>query len=142
MIVLDASVAAKVYIDEAGSDEAIALVTGKARLAAPELIRMEVTAALCRRVRKEELAAAQAKLRCQHWLDRLHAGLFRLTPDEELLIDAIDLACQIKHPVQDCLYLAAARRLDASLITADRTFRDRAAALDTRVTLLAGCEPN
>ncbi len=27
MIVLDASVAAKVYIDEAGSDEAIALVT-------------------------------------------------------------------------------------------------------------------
>ncbi len=44
--------------------------------------------------------------------------------------------------LQDCLYLAAARRLDASLITADKKFRDRAAALDKRISLLAGYEGN
>jgi predicted nuclease of predicted toxin-antitoxin system len=42
--------------------------------------------------------------------------------------------------LQDSLYLAAARRLDASVITADKKFSDRAAAHDKRVSLLAGCE--
>src|SRR5262249_17520559 len=51
MIVLDASVAAKAYLEEPGSDEAIALLTGRENLLAPELIRVEVAAALLRRVR-------------------------------------------------------------------------------------------
>lgn len=142
MIVLDASVAAKAYLEEAGSDEAIALLTGEQKLLAPELIRVEVAAALLRRVRLGELAAPEALLRCEHWLERLRRELFRLTPDRDLLEDAIALAAELKHPVQDCLYLAAARRFDTPLITADRTFRDRAAAFDDRVALLAGCECN
>jgi predicted nucleic acid-binding protein len=142
MIVLDASVAAKVYLQEPGSDEAIALLTGREKLLAPELIRVEVAAALLRRVRKGELAAEDARRRCAHWLDRLRQELIRLTPDRELLDDAIALAAELKHPLQDCLYLAAARRFDARLITADRGFRDRAQSLDDRVTLLAGCERN
>jgi len=142
MIVLDASVAAKAYLEEAGSDEAIALVTGEQRLLAPELIRVEVAAALCRRARKGELADDEAKLRCEHWLARLQKGLFRLTPDHDLLSDAIELSGGLKHPLQDCLYLAAARRFDVPLITADRSFRDRAFPFDSRVALLAGCERN
>jgi predicted nucleic acid-binding protein len=142
MIVLDASVAAKVYIEEAGSDEAIALVTGQQKLLAPELIRVEVAAALLRRVRKGELVAAEAQRRCRHWLERLHRGLFALTPDENLVDDAIGLAAQLNHPLQDCLYLAAARRADVPLITADGKFRDRAHPFDSRVALLRGCEHN
>jgi predicted nucleic acid-binding protein len=142
MIVLDASVAAKVYLEETGSDEAIALLTGQDKLLAPELIRIEVAAALLRRVRKGELAEADARLRCGHWLERLRKGLFRLTPDQDLLADAIDLAAGLKHPLQDCLSLAAARRADAPLITADRVFRDRAHPFDSRVTLMRGCEHN
>lgn len=142
MIVLDASVAAKVYIDEPGSDEAIALLTGREKLLAPALIRIEVAAALLRRVRKGELAAAEAQLRCRHWLDRLHRGLFVLTPDEELVDDAIALAAELRHPLQDCLYLAAARQADVPLITADGKFRDKAHPFDGRVALLLGCEHN
>jgi predicted nucleic acid-binding protein len=142
MIVLDASVAAKVYLEEPGSDEAIALLTGRENLLAPELVRVEVAAALLRRVRKGELAAEDARRRCNHWLERLRKGLFRLTPDHELLDDAIALSAELKHPLQDCLYLAAARRFDAPLITADRGFRDRAHPFDGRVTLLRGCEHN
>jgi predicted nucleic acid-binding protein len=142
MIVLDASVAVKAYFEEAGSEEATALLTGQERLQAPELIRIEVAAALCRRVRKGELAAEEAKVRSGHWLARLKEGLFTLTPDQELLPDAIELASGLKHPLQDCLYLAAARRMDAELITADRAFQERASPLYGRISLLRGCERN
>ena len=56
--------------------------------------------------------------------------------------DAVDLAVNLNHPVQDCLYLAAARRFDVPLLTADRAFRNRVALFDDRVELLAGCEGN
>ena len=142
MIVLDASVAARVYIEEAGSDDTIALLTGQQKLLAPELIRVEVAAALLRRVRKGELVTAKAHRRCRHWLERLRQGLFRLTPDEDLLEDAIALAAELQHPLQDCLYLAAARQADVPLITADGKFRNRAHPFDNRVALLRGCETN
>jgi predicted nucleic acid-binding protein len=142
MIVLDASVVVKAYLEEAASDEAIAILAGQSKLLAPELIRVEVAAALCRRSRKGELAAEDAKVRCAHWLDRLHGGLFTLTPDRDLLSDAIELAANLKHPLQDCLYLATARRFDVPLITADTSFRDRAFAFDSRIAVLGGCERN
>lgn len=140
MIVLDASVAAKAYLEEAGSDAAIAVLAGTVRLHAPELIRVEVAAALCRRVRRGELAAEEALVRCEHWLGRLAGGLVGLTPDRDLISAAAALAVELKHPLQDCLYLAEARRLDAPLLTADRAFRDRVAAFDPRISLLAGYE--
>ena len=75
-----------------------------------------------------------------HWLARLKEGLFTLTPDADLLSDAIELATELRHALQDCLYLATARRFDVPLITADSGFRERAFAFDKRVTLLHGCE--
>jgi predicted nucleic acid-binding protein len=142
MMVLDASVAAKTYLEEAGSEAATQLVTGPAKLLAPELIRTEVSAALCRRVRNGELAAADAESRCTHWLSELDKGLFTLTPDRDLLPEAIALATKLKHPLQDCLYLAVAIRAAAPLITADRRFHERARPLYKKTTLLAGCEGN
>jgi hypothetical protein len=48
----------------------------------------------------------------------------------------------LKHPAQDCLYLAVARRSDDPLITADKSSRDRAFPFDGRVSLLVGTESN
>jgi predicted nucleic acid-binding protein len=142
MIVLDASVAAKAYLEEMGSDEAIAVLACEEKLLAPELIRVEVCAALCRRVRRSELEAQEARVRCDHWLGRLRTGLISLTPDLDLMADAIELATELKHALQDCLYLAVARRFDAPLITADRAFVERALPFYGRVSLLPGCEGN
>jgi predicted nucleic acid-binding protein len=142
MIVLDASVAAKCYLEEAGSDEAIALLTSETKLLAPELIRLEVCSALCRRVRRGELGGEEARVRCQHWLERLRDGLIELTPDRDLLSESIVLANQFKHALQDCLYLAVARRFDVPLITADRTFTEKFANFDSRISLLVGCGGN
>jgi predicted nucleic acid-binding protein len=142
MMVLDASVAVKAYLEETGAEAATELLAGPAKLLAPELIRMEVAGALCRRVRRGELEPGEAEDRCQHWLAELDKGLFRLTPDRELLPEAIALSTKLKHPLQDCLYLAVAIRCNGLLVTADRAFQERARPLYTKVSLLKGCERN
>ena len=140
MIVLDASVAVKTYLEETGAEAATELLAGPTKLLAPELIRLEVAGALCRRVRRGELEPGEAEIRCRHWLAELDNGLFTLPPDRDLLPEAIALSTKLKHPLQDCLYLAIAIRSQASFITADRAFQERARPLYKKVTLLAGCE--
>ncbi len=142
MIVLDANVAVKPYLEEAGAEAATELLAGPTKLLAPELIRLEVAGALCRRVRKGELEPDEAEVRCQHWLAELDKGIITLTPDRDLLPEAIALSTRLKHPLHDCLYLAVAIRFHASLVTADRTFHDRARPLYKKVSLLKGCEKN
>ena len=142
MIVLDASVAAKTYLEEAGAEAATELLAGPVKLLAPELIRLEVAGALCRRVRMGELDPGDAEVRSQHWLAELDKGLFTLTPDRDLLPEAVALSTKLKHALQDCLYLAVAIRFHAPLITADCTFHARAWPLYKQITLLAGCEKN
>jgi predicted nucleic acid-binding protein len=142
MIVLDANVAAKTYLEEAGAEAATELLAGPTKLLAPELIRLEVAGALCRRVRKGELEAGEAEARCHHWLAELDKGLFTLTPNRDLLPEAIALSTKLKHALQDCLYLAVAIRFHAPLVTADRTFHERARPLYKKISLLKGCEGN
>jgi predicted nucleic acid-binding protein len=142
MMVLDASVAVKGYLEEAGAEAATELLAGPGQLLAPELIRVDVAGALCRRVRRGELEPGEAEDRCQHWLGELNKGLFMLMPDRDLLPEAVALSTKLKHPVQDCLYLAAAIRAFAPLVTADRAFHERARSLYKNISLLKGCDSN
>jgi predicted nucleic acid-binding protein len=142
MIVVDASVAVKPYLAEAGADAATELLAGPTKLLAPELIRLEVAGALCRRVRNGELHADEAELRSQHWLAELDKGLFALTPDRELMPEAIALSTKLNYPLPDCLYLAVAIRFHAPIITADRVFKERVRPLYKQISILAGCEKN
>jgi predicted nucleic acid-binding protein len=140
MMVLDASVAVKPYLEEAGAEAATELLTGPGKLLAPELIRLEVAGAICRRVRRGELEAGEAETRCQHWLSAVDDGLFTLTSDRDLLPEAIALATNLKHPLPDCLYLALAIRAHAPLLTSDRGFHERARPIYPNISLLAGSE--
>lgn len=142
MIVVDASVAAKWYLPEVGSDAALELLGGPHMLSAPDLIRLEVLGALARRVCTGEATHDETRSRCQHWLRHLHTGGISLVPEHEILNDALGLSLSIPHTLQDCLYLAAARRLEAKLVTADRMFQERAVPHYGRVSLLPGCEAN
>ena len=142
MIVVDANVAVKWYLPEAGSDSALELMDGTSPLFAPELIRLEVLAAITRRVRTGEASAEVTMTRCNNWLRHLRAGAVTVLPEHEILDDAVSLSLQIPHTLQDCLYLAVANKLDASLITADKPFLERASRFYSRISLLAGCEQN
>lgn len=128
MIVVDASIAAKWYLHEPGSEEAAALLTSASVLIAPALIRVEVTGAILRRYRERLLSLERAKEACELWDADLAAGAIRLVSNETLLGPARAIGFQIRHTIQDCLYIAAAVEAGrVRLVTADPTFHTRAA---------------
>jgi predicted nucleic acid-binding protein len=140
--VVDASVAAKWYLPEAGSAEASQLLRSPEPLFAPQLIRIEVTAAILRQYRKGNITESRAVEASDEWLRAVAGETVRIIPDDELFADARSLALQLRHPFQDCLYLAAANRLNRPLLTADPTLHRRASPIFPGVQLLAGVQAN
>lgn len=136
MIVVDASVAVKWFLPEPGSSAARDLLFSADKLIAPALIRVEVAAAITRKVRLAEISAAEAEAACALWMDALSKGVITLSPDGEDLMAAVALALRLRHPLQDCLYLAAAQRREGFVITADPKFAERAMQLSMDVRLL------
>src|SRR5271166_5429588 len=142
MIVVDASIAAKWYLNEPGSEEAAALLTSASVLIAPALVQVEVNGAILRRYREGKLSLERAREACDLWDADLAAGALRLVPDEHLIVPARAIAFQIRHAIQDCLYLAAAVEADrARLVTADPTFHTRASPAFPFVDLRAAGRP-
>jgi predicted nucleic acid-binding protein len=142
MIVVDASVAVKWFIPEAGEEAAAKLLGGKTRLMAPALIRLEVTGAIIRRYREGHLSEKKAREGTQAWEAMLQYRVVHLVTESELFDNAVQMAFLAKHALADCMYLVAAKRLDAQLITADKPMRDRGLRAYNNITLLAGVEEN
>ena len=123
-LVIDASVACKWFFEEDGSAEARALAASDASFIAPDMILVECANAAWRRVRSREIPRAQAQALLKtlpHWFDSL-------VPADRLYEAAFEMACELGHPVYDCLYLALAERDGTRLVTADNPFVDRVAA--------------
>ena len=137
MIVLDASVAAKCYIEETHSERAEQLLfSSNHAFIAPSLISVEVSGALCRCARNKLLTLEEAIERCERWQDHLADGIVTLIPDEQLLPEAVRIATRLAHPLQDCLYLAAALQYKTYLMTADARLFERAERENLPVQLL------
>lgn len=138
MIVVDASIAAKWYLNEPGSAEAASFLTSADALIAPALIRVEVTGAILRRYRERKISEERAREACDLWDADVASSAVRLVPDETLLVSGRTIAFQIRHAIQDCLYIAAAVEAgNARLVTADPTFHARATAAFPFVDLRA-----
>jgi predicted nucleic acid-binding protein len=115
--IIDASIAVKWVCAEEGSDRAAALLGGQA-LAAPGFWLVEAANALWRRAQRGELTSGEADER----IAMLAEAPVRALDSQDLVPDALKIACELRHPVYDCLYLAAAVRCQAQVITADRRF--------------------
>ncbi len=89
---------------------------------APELMLTEVANALWRLQRAGQLAADGLQQR----LSRAAELVDVIEPDRHLQVEALSLACHLDHPVDDCLYLALARREAAVLLTADQRLQQLA----------------
>jgi predicted nucleic acid-binding protein len=142
MMIVDASVALKWFLPEAGSREAIALQSGPHNLAAPSLIRMEVAGAICRATRGNapRLSEVEADQLCSRWLSKVEQRILEIVPDENLLKEACGLSVSLGHPLADCLYLELAHRWNIPLVTADCIFHDRVVKRFPKVRLLKGLE--
>jgi predicted nucleic acid-binding protein len=120
------------------------LQEGSDQLLAPDLIRLEVAAAITRRVRSKDkpLTPADAEQRCGEWFRFLENATLELIPQDQLLAEAVTLSINGRHALQDCLYLAAARRNQFRLITADKVFHDRVLDFYPKIAMLPGCQAN
>lgn len=135
ILVVDASVAVKWYLDEVASGPARAILFAEAGLAAPELMHVEAASVFWKRVRQGQMAGADAA----RAVGRLRSLIDTWVGDADVVSRALDLAFALDHPVYDCVYLAAAERLDGVLVTADARFAGRLAgtAWADRVRALA-----
>ena len=114
-IVVDASVAAKLFFLEAGSEAARALALSEARLIAPDLLRIEMASIAARRVRADGLDEARAG-RAVSALDEIVAE-FR--PAADLAERAFTLAARHGVSAYDATYLALAEQRGTVVVTAD-----------------------
>jgi len=113
--VVDASVAVKWFVPEEASELADEVAASGMRLLAPKLIAHEVANSFWKKVRKRLLSPDAAQER----LSALPRYFDLLLDTDDLVGPALALACVYDHPVYDFIYLEAARRHDAVLLTAD-----------------------
>ncbi len=128
-LVVDASVFVKLLLAETGSDRAFELASSADRLLAPDYLPTETASALWKMVRWRGLPTEAAL----ESLEEAQRFPLELVPTEELLAEALAIACEIPHPLYDCLYLLLALRGGRTLATADKEMRKAAEALGVRV---------
>ena len=114
-LIADASVAVKWLVDEVDSQAAQRLLDSDERLVAPDFVLIEVSNVLWKKVQRQQLESEQAVA----GIEALPTHFEQLVPSAPLLPRALAIAIDVRHPVYDCLYLACAERLQATLFTAD-----------------------
>jgi predicted nucleic acid-binding protein len=120
MLVIDASIALKWFLNEPDSPAAAA-VGARQDLIAPDLLLAEVANALWRSVRIGRLPSDAA----HSAVSRLPRELARLAPGAGLIGRAFEIATALDHPVYDGFYLALAEREATLLVTADQRLQGR-----------------
>lgn len=123
MLVVDASIAIKWFVEEPGRAEARRLLTAGDPLIAPDLIVAEVTNAMWKRVLARQMTVMQGATATAS-LGRFLDSLLPLAPLAER---ALAIAEELRHPAYDCFYLALAEARAASFATADRRLIARVA---------------
>ncbi len=138
MIVVDASLAVKWFLDEPLSDHAASVLSAHAgQIYAPDLLLVEVTSALVRNANmvksnRENVEAA---------LDRLgkliaDGDLLTRRSADPLIRQSASIAIALGHPLKDCIYLALAMEMECELVTCDARFAAKAREVWGRVRVL------
>jgi predicted nucleic acid-binding protein len=124
LIIVDASVAMKWFVEEELHAEAGRLKQVFAHLAAPDFMLIELANIAWKKMRRGELSATAAMA----IVGDLKRSPLSFLATAALVDDALAVALEIDHPIYDCLYLATARQLDGICLTADRRLCSRVAS--------------
>ena len=133
-VVVDASIVIKWLVDEDDSPLALALRATQ-DTSAPDFVLVECRNVLLTKTCKKLLVPLDA-MRAESGLGAV--GL-ELLPSQRFLTEAFALALELREPIYDCIYLAAALATERILVTADARFAktaNRLAATKGRVALL------
>jgi len=128
--VLDASVAAKVFIDEEGSSAAEAFVLSGVRLVAPELVLVELANVAVKRLRAGDISRGAA----DHMIATAPTVFDELVSSKDLFERAFALAAEHGISTYDAMYVALAEDRGRDLVTADTRLIRRMATSGIAVT--------
>lgn len=116
--VIDASVAAKWFLEENLRDQALRLLDPEIERIAPDWIFQEVAHTVFKRWRDKQIGADQAT----DAIDALPELISEQYPSAVLARRALDVALTLGHPVYDSLYLVCAEIAGGPVVTADNDF--------------------
>lgn len=125
-LVVDASIAAKWFLPEDDSQQAEALLRGRFRLIAPDLLWTEVANVLWKIARRGSITPAEAA----QILREASAMPVEIMESMPLLPDALRIATTADRSVYDSLYVALADRERCAMVTADRKLINALAATE------------
>ena len=112
-LVVDASVAIKWVIAEAGNERAITL--RQHSLIAPDLLFAECANVLWRKFRRREITEDEAAIAAR----TLEQADFVVISAQDYTVRAVMIATELDHPAYDAMYLAVAEAFGLRLVTAD-----------------------
>lgn len=114
--VVDASMVAAAFFDEAHAPQARELLSSSTALLAPSLIAAEMINVIWKRYRRNEMDQDESRAMLHDFLQLP----LRYTPMEELTEAGLELAMTTGRSAYDCLYLALAVRSGCAMVTADQ----------------------
>jgi predicted nucleic acid-binding protein len=114
-VVLDASVAAKAFITEPGSDAARALIVSDTWVVAPDFVLAELANVAVKRLRRGDISRAVA----EEMVASSRSAFDETVSAESLTSRAFSLAADCGLSTYDALYVALAEISACELVTAD-----------------------
>ena len=138
MIVVDASLVVKLFRQETHSDLAEqTYARHRGQLAAPDLLVVEVGAALVRNANMSRSSRPFIEIALAEFGEVIRDGTIALHRlNERQLSAAAHHALDLGHPLKDCIYLALAMELGCDLVTADARFAAKARGVWAGVRVL------
>jgi predicted nucleic acid-binding protein len=135
-VIVDANIVVKWFVAEDDSDAALALRL-QGELFAPDVMLIEYRNALLNKVRRQAISLNEAR-RAEREIGSVGVTIL---PSAPLLSRAFQLALDLREPIYDCIYLAAAIATDRIFVTADERFAAKVRKSDgpaDRIKLLTG----
>lgn len=127
--VLDASAAVSLVMRQPDAHLFLTALEQSERVFVPHLYFAECTNALWKYVSHQLVDLDSAVIR----LEELMALPDEVVQEQNLMLEALSLASQTKHPVYDAIYLVLARRYAAGLLSKDKRLIQLATQLQIQV---------
>ena len=120
VFIVDASVAAKWFIEEEYGEAALSVLEESNQLHAPDFLLLEMDSIICKWTRRGAVTIEEGgDLR-----DALRQYPIQHHPFASFLDSAFAIANQTGQSIYDCLYVALAALLKGRMVTADRRLYD------------------
>lgn len=136
-VVIDASVAAKWFLPEQYSQDALRLLSPEYELQAPDLIQVEVGSVMLKAVRRKWMDLDEAG----RVLEDMAAAPVRLFPANQHIVEALRIAQQQGGSLYDAIHISLAHSLEAPLATNDTRLAATAKAAGVRTWLISDGQP-